>query len=138
MLAPGNIGPINVFLQGNPEVDMNTVANEVRKAAPFDVLGHTYVCTEHRYTADPWFDIPSHSKELKTLAAALGADYKKMCYHYRGEFLADSASIRRAVEDWGDVMQNVVLPALDTGNDPPMGHALERMWVTLLTKPRKG
>jgi hypothetical protein len=30
-----------------------------------------------------------------------------------------------------------VLPALETGNDPRMGHALERMWVTLLTKPRK-
>jgi hypothetical protein len=30
-----------------------------------------------------------------------------------------------------------VLPALETGNDPRMGHALERMWVTLLTKPLK-
>jgi len=71
------------------------------------------------------------------LVDTVGADYKHLCYHYRGEFLADSANIRRAVEDWGDVMQNMVLPALESGNDPTMGHALERMWVTLLTKPRK-
>jgi hypothetical protein len=115
---------------------MDTVANAVRKPAPFDVLGHHYVCTEHT-AADQWFDIPSHSKDLKKLAGALGVEYKNLCYHYRGEFLADSASIRRAVEDWGDVMKNMVLPALETGNDPRVGHALESMWVTLLTNPRK-
>ena len=136
MLVPENIGPINVFLQGNPEVDMTTVANAVWKSVPFDVLGHSYACTEY-ITPDPWFDMAWHSKDLKTLVDALGADYKHLCYHYRGEFLADSASIRRVVEDWGDVMQNMVLPSLESGNDPPMGHALERMWVTLLTKPRK-
>ncbi len=29
-------------------------------------------------------------------------------------------------------MENIVIPSLETANDPPMGHALERMWVTLL------
>ena len=134
MLVPKNIGPINVFLQGSPEVDMNTVANAVRNQAPFDVLGHHYACTTDRF-----FDIPSHSKDLRLLADALGVDYKKVCYHYMGEFLADG-SIRRAVEDWVDVMKNNVIPSLETGNDqydPPMGHALERMWVTILTTPKK-
>ncbi len=89
MLVPENIGTVNVFLQGAPEVDMDTVANAVRKQVPFDVLGHHYACTTDRF-----FDIPSHSKDLKRLADALGVDSKKVCYHYRGEFLADGASIR--------------------------------------------
>lgn len=135
MLVPENIGPINVFLQGAPEVDMNTVASAVRKQAPFDVLGHQLACTADRFvgTTDKYFDMPFFSKDLRRLTGALGVDSKKVCYHYRGEFLADGASIRRAVEYWGDVMENIVIPSLETGNDPPMGHALERMWVTLLT-----
>jgi hypothetical protein len=144
MLVPENIGPINVFLQGHAEVDMQAVTNAVLKSKPFLPLRKNrpaFRCgpdmqkgffsqlhRRHPETLRKYF-----KSDLRRLADALGVDLNKVCYHFRGEFVADGATIRRAVELWGDVIRKIVIPALETGNNPPMGHALERMWVTLLT-----
>jgi UDP-galactopyranose mutase len=137
MLVPENIGPINVFLQGNPEVDLQAVANAVLKPNPFLPLAKktpAVHCGPDLRHAKGYFMHDFYRYDLTRLADALGVDLKKVCYHPRGEFVADGATIRRAVELWGDVIRKIVIPALETGNDPPMGHALERMWVTLLSR----
>ena len=58
-----------------------------------------------------------------------------MCYHYHGEFVADRAAIQHAVERHGHAMRDVLIQGLEQGNDAPMGHALERLWVSLFAQP---
>jgi hypothetical protein len=129
MLEPENLGPINVFLQGKPQANLQTVASIAIEAKPFNAICPVTCGSD----GEEWFIMPKFESEMKVVANAMGVDYRKLCHHYYGEFVADRATLQYAVGKWGGVMRDILIPALEVGNDPMMGHALERMWYTILT-----
>ena len=76
---------------------------------------------------------PYFEPQLRAATSAVGANMADMCYHYHGEFVADRAAIQHAVERHGHAMRDVLIPGLEEGNDAPMGHALERLWLSLFS-----
>ena len=80
---------------------------------------------------------PAFEPQLRAATTAVGANMADMCYHYHGEFVADRAAIQQAVERHGHAMRDVLIPGLEEGNDAPMGHALERLWLSLFSPAAK-
>ena len=76
---------------------------------------------------------PAFEPQLRAATTAVGANMADMCYHYHGEFVADRAAIQQAVERHGHAMRDVLIPGLEEANDAPMGHALERLWVSIFS-----
>lgn len=136
-LQAGVLARTNVFLQGNPEGSMNDIINAV-------LLQHTDRQERERVRPltnplcrpndDFFFDMPFFHSELDALSSYLHTplDSNDMCYFYRGQFIASEAALERARTQHTEFIGNVLMPALEGGNDPPMGHALERMWLMLL------
>ena len=130
MLSPERVGPVNLFLQGNPEADLRAAAEAAAKPQGFLALRATECGAGAYLILQDW-----GAAQLIRLCGIMGIDINRICYHFRGEFVADQAAIQTAVRNWGALMRDDILPELETGNDPQIGHALERLWVSLFNVP---
>jgi UDP-galactopyranose mutase len=136
-IEAGDYGAVNVFLQGAPESLMPDVATTVDK-----------VLSECRPEANCGLKLfpPGYAScnpndefrimdffrpQLEMVASKTGIDVATMCHHYRGQFAATSRALRDLRTRWPGLIGSILIPTLEAENDPPMGHALERLWVAL-------
>jgi hypothetical protein len=82
---------------------------------------------------DEYYDMPFFHAEMEKLRSQVPS--ASQCHSYFGEFIASGQALEHVRKQHGAFIGDVMLPALEIGNDPPMGHALERMWLALLTRP---
>jgi Capsular polysaccharide synthesis protein len=132
MLGP-SVGPLNLFLQGRPDLCHQTLRRALEGL--MRVEGFLPLCDIHCRNADGNFVFPPFESQLRAATSAMRVDMGSMCYHYHGEFVADRMAVRGAVERHGAVMRDVLVPGLEEGNDAPMGHALERLWLSIFLPP---
>ena len=83
------------------------------------------------FQTDVFLDMEHVRPQLHTLLSALNITIDEMCYHYRGQFMASAGALHAFRQKWSRLMSDVLIPQLESSNDPPMGHVLERMWVML-------
>jgi hypothetical protein len=80
---------------------------------------------------DEFFAYDAFLSQFQTLTSVINVSMDSMCYHYKGQFIASDEGLRKMMRKWSKVFAEFLIPELETGNNPPMGHALERTWVTL-------
>lgn len=131
----------NVFMQGKPTSVLSRVAELSLKhssdlhhgALPgFIPMDFPIICSPRD---DPYFDMSFFHNELVKIAAYLQAPMETMCHSYFGEFIASRDALEFARTKHTEFIGAVLIPGLESANDPPMGHALERSWVTFLSEP---
>jgi hypothetical protein len=133
-IQTGVFAPTNVFLQGRPHASMESITSSARahrhaqKTAEDMHPLHPILCH-----MDEYYDLPFLHAELEQLRAQVPS--ASLCHSFFGEFIASGQALEYARKQHGAFIGDVMLPALEIGNDPPMGHALERMWLALLTRP---
>ena len=140
-MQAGDWGQSNFFLQGNPH-DMRPPRPLLTPAE----IAHTILMTREsedffdtlppgRIACDPgseWLFMPFLMPAMVQVTDRMGIDRSTLCCHYGGQFVASYGRLERAWAKWRDTIERIMLPALETENDPPMGHALERLWVSIL------
>ena len=131
ILGP-SVGPLNLFLQGRPDLcdqPMRRTLDGLMGVRGFRALCATH-CGGHANLVAPFFE-----PQIRAAAAAMRLDLSSLCHHYHGEFVADRAAVQGAIEHHGAVIRDLLVPELEQETDPPMGHALERLWVALFAPP---
>lgn len=74
---------------------------------------------------------PDLNELLPVTCAALNLSLDKLCWMYFGEFIVNEAALAQLRFQYSASIKSIILPALQESNDPPMGHVLERLWMTL-------
>lgn len=128
----------NIFIQGKPEsaipriVDilLNHELNRILNR--FTPMDFPVLCSARD---DPYLDMPFFHNELVKIVDYLQTSIETMCHSYRGEFIASRDAMEYARTKHTEFIGSVLMPGLESGNDPPIGHALERSWVTFLSEP---
>jgi len=138
-IQTGIFAKTNAFFQGKPEGSLSDLADiillhhkdeEQSKIIPMpSIYSSKIICPP---TDDPWFDSDDYHSELLLLADYLKIPLEKMCRFYRGQFVASFEALEHARTNHTAFIGNVIMPALESGNNPPMGFALERSWVHIL------
>jgi hypothetical protein len=138
----GDFGSMNVFVQGLPEVKMDEVARVVneslRECLPglncglklFQPWG--IICNPN----DDYLVMDFLRPQFDVIVSRMGIDVSTMCHHFRGQFAVSSVALQDLRSKWSGLISDVFIPELETENDPPMGHVLERMWVMLFQTSR--
>jgi hypothetical protein len=134
-IQTGVFAPTNVFLQGNTEgsfmQNINAVlTHSMAKDKPHLIPLSALQCTPAN-NANLEEDV--YHEELHAFASYLSVSLNSMCFFYRGQFIASNTALERARKLHAEYIGNVLMPALENnGNNPPRGHALERMWLKFL------
>jgi UDP-galactopyranose mutase len=134
-IQTGVFAPTNVFLQGNVEGSLlenihAVLEHSMLKEKPSIVPLSTVLCTPDNNQS---LDMDFFHEELSALTSYLSVSLNSVCYFYRGQFIASNTALERARTLHAEYIGNVLMPALENnGNNPPMGHAMERMWLTFL------
>ena len=135
-IQTGVFAPTNVFLQGNVEGSFLENINAVvqhsvsKKDKPHITPLSGVFCTPDN---NQYFDMDFFHEEFVAFASYLKVSLNSTCYFFRGQFIASNAALERARTHHAEYIGNVLMPALENnGNDPSMGHAMERMWLNFL------
>jgi hypothetical protein len=134
-IQTGVFAPTNVFLQGNVEGSLLESVNTVVQHSTAKIKPHItpLAGVQCRPNNDEYFDMDFFHQEFVAFASYLSVSLNSMCYFFRGQFIASNTALERARTRHAEYIGNVLMPALEgNGNDPSMGHALERMWLHFL------
>ncbi len=130
----------NVFIQGKPEGLFASSSIESILKHVLDGGVARYVPISSSITCapayDPYFDMDFFHEHLCKISMYLKIPLETMCHSYRGEFIASREALEYARTKHAEFIGSVILAGLESGNDPPMGHALERSWLPFLDPPR--
>ena len=132
IVRTGVFAPTNVFLQGKPETSLATVAAHVRQHRERDTVSLMPLKPVSCH-AEEYYDLPRFHAELERVRAYFLPKTTR-CHFYRGEFIASGVALEHMRTRHGAFIEDALMPALETENDPPMGHALERMWIAFLAR----
>lgn len=131
-MQAGVFGTINVFLQGNPEAEIDKVAAMIDEFANYeDFYFNVVPANSLKCVHDEYFAYDVFLSQFQMLTSVINVSMDTMCYHYKGQFIASDVGLRKMNRKWSKVFADFLIPELETGNNPPIGHALERTWVTL-------
>ena len=127
-----NNGDVHLFVQGNMEISMEIAIKEV-----YDII--------YQYTLPAHFKSFHVNCEDSSYKGSFAVEYDRIivqklglvnefCTSHRGEFLTTLPLIHQFTLKYKSLFENDIIPDMQIGNDPPMGHVLERIWIVLFNK----
>lgn len=132
----GIFAKTNVFVQGKPEGLFSSSSVDTILRHSFDGGVTRYIPISVPIFGPPvgesYFDLDFFHEQLCQFSMYLKKPLETMYFSYRGEFIASYEALEHARANHTEFIGSVILPGLESGNDPPMGHALERSWLSFL------